>query len=77
MNKRRYRKASLTGIACMLALVGCKVGTDSTAPPSPAPGTAPAPESAAPVPTLAPLHSNTGPAVKPPAGFGNAQGRVL
>jgi hypothetical protein len=80
MKSSLIRNTSLTGLACLLALAGCNSAKEDatppagSAPPSSAATSAPA---ATPEPTEAPQHSNTGPAVKPPAGFGNAQGRVL
>lgn len=73
MNSTAWQKTiGALGAIGALAVGGCNKGSETTTVTTTTTVTKPAP-----TPTEAPARSNTGAAVKPPAGFGNAQGRVL
>ncbi len=77
---KKFSTVSLNGLAVcagLTVLAGCN---SSTAPPpeiTPASAESTTGSTPATQPTEEPKRSSTGPAVKPPAGLGNAQGRVL
>ena len=77
---KKFSTVSLSGLAVCAGLVFVAGCNSSSAPPpeiTPASGESTTNTTPAAQPNEEPKRSSTGPAVKPPAGLGNAQGRVL